>query len=80
MENNDVNDSAQASAPAVAPAVVDPAAEQVTLDEFCVRLSQEDKRVELIGGFHSVEQKAQRFKDAESSYAARFKAFVNQPV
>jgi hypothetical protein len=75
MANNDANDSAQAPATVAAPAV-----EQVTLEEFCVRLSQSDRRVELIGGFHFSEKQARRFKDAESNYAARFQAFVNQPV
>lgn len=74
MDNNDANDSAQAAS------VAAPAVEQVTLEEFCVRLSQSDQRVELIGGFHFVEKQARRFKDAESNYAARFQLFVKQPV
>lgn len=73
METTDATDGGQAPA-------VDPAAGQVTLDEFCVRLSQNDKRVELIGGFYFVEKQASRFKDAESNYQARFTAFVNKPV
>jgi len=75
MDNNDANDSAQAPVTAASPAV-----EQVTLEEFCVRLSQSDKRVELIGAFHFVEKQAQHFKDFESNYAARFQLFVNKPV
>lgn len=59
---------------------VDPAEQELTLDEFCTRLSAADKRVELIGAFHFVETRAQRFKDAESSYRARFTAFANKPV
>lgn len=55
-------------------------AEPVTLDEFCMRLSKSDKRVELIGAFHFVENKAGRLKDAEHKYQARFEAFVNKPV
>lgn len=61
-----------------APAAAAPA--DVTLDEFCTRLSLTDKRVELIGGFHHVEKKHRRFKDAEPKYRARFEAFVNKPV
>jgi len=61
-------------------AAVDPAEQKLTLDEFCRRLSASDKRVELIGAFHFVETQAKRFKDAESSYRARFSAFVNKPV
>lgn len=60
--------------------VADVAVQELTLDEFCARLSSRDKRVELIGGFHFVETKAKRFKDAESQYQARFEAFVNKPV
>lgn len=52
----------------------------ITLDEFCTRLSQTDRRVELIGAFHSVELKAQRTKDAEAAFTARFRAFINAPV
>lgn len=52
----------------------------LTLDEFCSRLSVEDKRVELIGAFHLTERAAGRTKDLESAYATRFAAFVNQPA
>lgn len=52
----------------------------LTLDEFCSRLSATDKRVELIGGFHSVEKAAGRVKDLESAYVARFTDFINQPA
>lgn len=52
----------------------------VTLDEFCTRLSLADKRVELIGAFHSTEKAAKRVRDTESNYAARFSAFINQPA
>ncbi|ATI15631.1 hypothetical protein [Bordetella phage vB_BbrM_PHB04] len=59
---------------------VNPAVEPLTLNEFCLRLSTRDKRVELIGAFNFVEKQAGRFKDAESNYQARFEAFVNKPV
>lgn len=52
----------------------------VTLDEFCLRLSQTDRRVEMIGGFHSDEKRAGRVKDAESAYSARYQAFVHKPA
>lgn len=58
---------------------VEPAAE-LTLNEFCTSLSRTDKRVELIGGFNSVETKAGRLKDTEASFRKRFTAFVNKPV
>lgn len=56
------------------------AAQPLTLDEFCIRLSQTDTRVELIGAFNSVEKRAGHFKDFESAYQSRFTAFVNQPA
>jgi hypothetical protein len=52
----------------------------LSLDEFCLRLSAADSRVELIGAFHSVEAKAGKSKDVESAYSARFNAFINQPA
>lgn len=52
----------------------------LTLEEFCTRLSQSDRRVELIGGFHAMERAAGNTKDVESAYQARFEAFVNQPA
>jgi hypothetical protein len=53
---------------------------QVTLEEFCVRLSNTDRRVELLSAFHFTEKQAARLKDAESNYAARYTAFINKPV
>lgn len=52
----------------------------LTLSEFCARLSTNDKRVELIGGFEFSERVAGRFKDVESAYLARFNKFINQPA
>lgn len=68
-----------------AAAVVDevvaaPPVEQVTLNEFCTRLSLSDKRVELIGGFHHQETAKGTIKDAESEFYSRFLAFANKPV
>lgn len=56
------------------------AAPVVTLDEFCSRLSQTDRRVELIAGFHASERSSGRTNGAEADFAARFTAFVNKPV
>jgi len=85
MENNDSAEpgasAEQVTAPAAAPAVpVAEARAEVTLEEFCVRLSSKDRRVELLSAFHFDETRAGRFKDAESAYQARFEAFVNKPV
>ncbi len=63
--------------------VEDPAAEveqEITLDEFCMRKSRTDKRVEMLGAFHHVEVVAAHTKDTETAYAARYSAFINKPV
>lgn len=73
MANTEVIDSGEA--PAVAPAP-----DQVTLDEFCVRFSQDDKRVEAIGGFYYTERAAGTVKDFESNFSSRFTAYINKPV
>lgn len=59
---------------------IDVVVEPITLEEFCTRLSQIDRRVEMIGAFHSVEKLAQRVKDTETAFAARYSAFINAPV
>lgn len=64
------------SAPVVAPADEFP----LTLDEFCSQLSQVDKRVELIGGFHYTEKVAGRLKDTRAAYQARYVSFLTQPA
>lgn len=61
-------------APAVAP---EP---QLSITDFCARLSETVTRPELIGAFAHVEQKAQRVSDTAANYRARFDAFINQPV
>ena len=60
--------------------VTNPTTVPLTIDEFCLRLSTSDKRVELIGAFNYVEKAAGHIKDAEHEYRARFDAFANQPV
>lgn len=52
----------------------------LTIDEFCRRLSETDKRVPLIGGFHAEELAAGRTKDRESAYRDRYAAFINRPA
>lgn len=75
-KNNDVADSV---AEAVATAAPD-AGFELTLDEFCTRLSNTDKRVELIGGFAHSERAAGTIKDTEPAFKARFAAFATKPV
>lgn len=57
-----------------------PEAFPLTLDEFCAQLSSEDRRVELIGGFHATERAAGRTKDLASAFKARFDEFVVRPA
>jgi hypothetical protein len=52
----------------------------VNLDEFCARLSETSKRVEVLGAFHSVETRAGRVRDTVEAYQARFNDFLNQPA
>jgi hypothetical protein len=63
-----------------APAAADNSSFDLTLQEFCTRLSQTDKRVELIGGFEHSERVAGRLKDSEARFANRLAAFANQPA
>lgn len=66
---------------AAAEAAEAPAAElELTLDEYCLRLSKTDKRVELIGAFHFTEKAAGKTKDTESAFAQRLAAFATKPV
>lgn len=61
------------------PTVAD-APQEVTLNEFCIRLSVSDKRVEMIGAFNYSETVAGHMKDTEDAFAARYQTFINKPV
>ena len=52
----------------------------LTLGEFCARLSAKDRRVELIGGFHADEVANGRNKDSEKNFMTRFRQFAERPV
>ena len=65
---------------ATAIAVEAVAAVPLTLSEFCSRLSETDRRPELIAGFHLTETAAGRASDIPEAFAARFVEFVNKPV
>lgn len=52
----------------------------LTVEEFCTRVSTTDSRVELLAAFHASEVRAGRVKDASSAYAARYSAFANAPA
>ncbi len=64
------------------PVIVDqaPDAFPLPLEEFCQRLSVNDSRVELIGGFYAAEKRSGNLKDTEAAYSARFAAFVSPPA
>lgn len=53
---------------------------EITLDEFCARLSVGDRRFELIAAFHFDERTNGKAKDFETAYRARFEAFATKPV
>lgn len=53
---------------------------ELSLTEFCVRLSTTVKQVEIIGGFEHAETAAGRLKDTEPAYRERYVAFCNKPV
>lgn len=57
-----------------------PDAFELSLDEFCTRLSAKERTVELIGGFHATELAAGRIKDSADAFDSRFRSFVNQPA
>lgn len=64
----------------VAQATPEKTSEPLSLNEFCIRLSTKDKRVELIGGFEHSERVAGRLSDTAEAYAERYGKFLNQPA
>ena len=50
----------------------------LSLDEFCRRLSLQDRRATLIGGFHLVMRRAGRLKDTDAAYRAAFSQFIKE--
>lgn len=64
----------------VVAAPVEEAEFPLTVEEACARISATDRRVEMIGAFHSSEKAAGRLKDLESAYRERFAAFCNAPA
>ncbi len=61
-------------------AVAADAPAEMLLEEFCSRLSGNDKRVELVNGFYYDEKQAGHIKGIESEFKARFAEFINKPV
>lgn len=70
---------AEGASEALAPVALD-AVSEITLEEFCTRLSMVDKRVELIGAFESTEKASGTIKSQESAFKARFEAFATKPA
>lgn len=63
------------------PAIADAQApDEMLLEEFCSRLSGNDKRVELVNGFYFDEKQAGHIKGTEVDFKSRFDEFVNKPV
>lgn len=52
----------------------------VSLTEYCRRLSVRERRVELIGGFHSAMKAEGVLSDTEAGYDGHFAAFLNRPA
>lgn len=59
---------------------VESPAPAITLNDFCIRLSEVEKRVELISGFNADERRNGRTKDSAEAFSARFSAFVSRPA
>lgn len=53
---------------------------ELTLVEFCARLSATVRRPELIGGFESAEKLAGKVKATAEAFQADFEDFCNKPV
>lgn len=62
----------------VAPSASPAESFELTLDEFCRRLSSKITAPELIGGFNHAQKVAGKTKGAESSFAAAFDSFSKQ--
>lgn len=74
-----MNTKSAAGLPPSESTVVD-ADSDVTLEEFCLRKSQVDRRVELLGAFDFDEKRAGHFKDKEAAFETRFQAFITKPA
>lgn len=53
---------------------------EITLVEFCSRLSETVRRPELIGAFEHASKAAGKFKASAEDFAADFEKFRNKPV
>lgn len=53
---------------------------ELTLEEFCTRLSKTDRRVELIGGFHADAKVRRQLKDVDTGFLRAFENYCSRPV
>lgn len=79
---NQATPETEAQPTADAPAAEQPQAapSQISLTEFCIRLSETNRRVELIGAFESTERRAGRTEATHEQFTARYQEFINQPA
>lgn len=54
--------------------------DRLSLNLFCMRLSETDQRVALMGAFEFSERAAGRLNDTEAAYRARYAAFIKKPA
>jgi|LAHU01.1.fsa_nt_gb hypothetical protein len=67
--------------PVVEPVVAPKAPSLITLDEFCMMLSKEIKKVALIGGFHFHMKNVEKVrKETAAFFRERFEAFKKMPA
>lgn len=72
-------DSPPSPPPAPAPPPP-PTSFDLTLEEYCMRLSGVDPCVEMVAGFHADERAAGRIKDSSENFDGRYAAFKVRPV
>lgn len=65
------------AAPAAPSAPAEPA---LSINDFCMRLSETLRRPELLSAFAHTETIAGRLGDTATAYRARFDAFLKQPA
>jgi hypothetical protein len=63
-----------------APQVEDNSAIPLSLEEYCLRRSRTDRRVEMLGAFESDARRNGHLRDTEPGFDARFTAFCNKPA
>lgn len=54
--------------------------DRLSLNQFCMRLSETDQRVALMGAFEFSERAAGRMYDTEVAYRARYAEFIKKPA